>query len=185
MYQPLKIETMEVAGFMPSIRGMRKPKGTVVDSFVDYEDYTNPFILGDSDADLAGRLIRAGNDHAKAMRGIIVWVEMKFMVGWMIEFVTYRIGTEDLSTSSTMHNELKELSGYQLAEQKQKDLVNKVYERSEHFSYQALRGIYRARRRHRHPDWRIFCRWIEELPYFDKLIFPEFKPEEAVVLYER
>ncbi len=184
MYKPLEIETEEIGGFMPSMKAMRKPKGTKSDSFIDYEDHMAPFVLGDGDADLAGRLIRAGNDHAKAMRGIIVWVEMRFTVGWMIELVTYRIGTEDLSTSSSMHNELKNLRGYALAEQKQQDLVDKVYDRSEHFSYQALRSIYKARRNHRHPDWRIFCKWIEGLPHFDKLIYPEFDPDKAVVLYE-
>lgn len=184
MYKPLEIETAEIGGFMPSMKAMRKPKGTESDSFIDYEDHMAPFVLGDGDADLAGRLIRAGDDHAKAMRGIIVWAEMKFMIGWMLEMVTYNIGAVDLSTSSTMHNELKHLSGYHLAVAKQEGLKDKVYDRGEWFCYQTLRRMYRARKPHRHPDWRIFCKWVEGLPYFDKLIYPEFDPDKAVVLYE-
>ena len=48
-----------------------------------------------------------------------------------------------------------------------------VYTRSLHMSYQALRSIYRARWNRRHPDWRIFCKFIESLPFFAWLIMPE------------
>jgi hypothetical protein len=51
-------------------------------------------------------------------------------------------------------------------------------------SYQALRAIYIARREHRHPDWRIFCKFIEILPSFKKLIYPEFDPKKQVSLYK-
>jgi hypothetical protein len=41
-------------------------------------------------------------------------------------------------------------------------------------SYQALRRIYKQRRHHRHPDWQVFCKdFIEKLPDFDTLIYPE------------
>lgn len=78
--------------------------------------------------------------------------------------------------SSSMHGELKGLKGEALAEQKQADLPEKVYTRVLTISYQALRHIYKARRHHRHPDWQIFCgQFIENLPYFDSLIYPENK----------
>lgn len=179
-YKKLEVELAKVAGVLFSMKAMRKPKGSESDSCY----YHGRVGLGPDDQKLAGNLIRAGNDHAKAMRGIVAYVEVKMQTGFMIEFETYRIGAECLSTSSSMHGELKELSGVELASQKQKDLVDKVYNRSLMMSYQVLRSMYRARRRHRHPDWRIFCSWIETLPYFDKLIFPEFKEEERTVLYE-
>ena len=31
--------------------------------------------------------------------------------------------------------------------------------------YQSLRHIYHARKNHRLPEWKRFCRWIENLPY--------------------
>jgi len=105
--------------------------------------------------------------------GIVLWAEMWFQVGWMIEFETYRHGKETLSTSSTMHVDLRGLEGEALAEQKQRDLPTKVYHRISTFSYQVLRKIYIERRRHHHLDWQTFCDWIETLPDFDTLIMPE------------
>lgn len=39
-------------------------------------------------------------------------------------------------------------------------------------NYENLRGIYRARRAHKLDEWRVFCRWIESLPYAADLILP-------------
>jgi hypothetical protein len=36
-------------------------------------------------------------------------------------------------------------------------------------NYQQLRTIYRQRKDHRLPEWRVFCSWIEQLPYFKEL----------------
>ncbi len=169
MYKPLEIELLETAGLVSSMRAMRLPKNTKSDTI--HRSYLS--ILGKDDGYLAGKLIRAGDDHAKALRGIIVWVEMKMQVGFMIEFETYRHGIECLSTSSTMHTSLKSLSGAELVEQKQKGLEDLIYTRIVTISYQALRSMYFARRYHRHPDWRIFCKFIENLPYFTSLIKAE------------
>jgi len=160
MYRPLEIETLEIAGFGPTFEAMRLPiKGKAIHS----------------DKELAKKLIRRGDSHAKCIRGITVWAKMSFQVGWMIELDTYRIGREVLSTSSSMHNELKELSGVDLIEQKQNDLPDKVYTQICTFSYQTLRRIWKERRKHKHLDWQLFCDWIETLPEFDTLIIPEKK----------
>ncbi len=170
MYIPLQVKCTYIHGFKAAMTAMRLPKKSKSDSYIEVFGY---FVLGESDRKLAGNLIRAGNDHAKAMRGIVVWFTLKMQTGFMIEFETYRHGVECLSTSSSMHGELKELAGIELATQKQKDLVEKVYTRSVTISYQALRSMYKARKNHRHPDWRIFCKNIETLPYFNELIYPE------------
>jgi len=169
IYKPLEIDLLEVHGFIPSLRAMRKPKGTEIDSFYDGDTV----VIGGDDRKLAKRLVRAGTDHAKFSRGIIAYMELKLQVGWMVEFETYRAGVECLSTSSEMHGILKEMSGEELAELKQKRLPELVYTRSVMISYQALRSMYRARRLHRHPDWRIFCNFIETLPHFSTFIYPE------------
>ncbi len=165
MYKPLEIELRAVYGLDESLEAMRLPKHSVSDSL--------PGTLGPKDAQLAGALIRAGDDHAKAMRGIIAYFVIKLQVGFMIEFETYRDGVECLSTSSSMHGELRRLQGSELAERKQADLPDKVYIRSVMISYQTLRRMYKARRNHRHPDWRIWCAFLETMPYFDRLIMPE------------
>jgi len=160
-WKPIEIELSEVCGVNHSLRAIRLPKP-------QSREYTF-----EENLELASRLVKAGDDHAKAIRGIQVYLEIKLQVGFMIEFETYRHGVECLSTSSAMHGELKGLRGDELAEEKQKGLVDKVYTRSLTMSYQALRNIYKARRNHRHPDWDIFCHFIESLPHFDKLIYPE------------
>jgi len=157
MYIPLKVELLQLAGMGPSFEAMRLPLGSTSDGF-------------SKDIALASKLIKAGDDHAKAMRGIIAYVKIQMQVGFMIEFETYRAGVECLSTSSAMHMDLKNMSGPELAEKKQVDLPMKYYTRIATISYQALRNMYFARRNHRHPDWQIFCDWIEELPYAAELI---------------
>lgn len=162
VYKPLKIIKHETRGINWAMEAMRLPKGSTGDTIENF--------IGPKDKTLASNLIKSGDDHSKAMRGIIVWMKIELQVGFMIEFETYRHGVECLSTSSSMHGELKSLKGEDLVEQKQADLPEKVYTRILHMSYQALRHIYRARRYHRHPDWAIMCDWIEQLPYAPELI---------------
>jgi len=171
MYKPLTIIKYRVHGILWAMEAMRLPKGSEGDSW-------EPGYLGNpgaKDLKLASNLVKSGDDHAKAMRGIIVYCKYNLQVGFMIEHETYRHGVEILSTSSTMHGELKKLSGPELAKEKQKGLPEKVYTRIALFSYQALRNMYRARRNHRHPDWQIWCCFIESLPYFQELIYPKQK----------
>ena len=174
MYKPIEIEALELGGILPAMQAMRLPKRAESDSWDEVdESYTPKTFLGEEDARLSGKLIRAGDDHAKALRGIIVWLKVKMQVGFMVEFETYRHGVECLSTSSTMHTDLKAMAGVELAEMKQIGLKDLVYTRILTISYQALRSMYFARRYHRHPDWRLFCKFVEELPYFKELIQAE------------
>lgn len=170
LYKPLKVELLRVGGLWESMTAMRLPKGSRSDSFTNID--TLQTTVGPKDARLASSLIKSGDEHAKAMRGVVAWIRVEMGIGWMIHLDTYDIGVEVLSTSSTMHNELKGLRGAELAEEKQRGAGEKVYVRIFTASYQALRRIYFQRRNHRHPDWPIFCRFIETLPYFDVLIAP-------------
>lgn len=163
-YMPLEITGYEVVGIRWAMLAMRLPKKSAGDSPL----WENS--IGPRDLHLASNLVKAGPDHAKAVRGINVYAQLKLQVGWMIEFETYRHGVECLSTSSAMHGELSQLRGEELAEQKQADLPCKQYTRILTMSYQALRSMYHARRHHRHPDWQIFCDWVETLPYAAELI---------------
>jgi len=160
-YIPLTIETVHHAGVRQALKAMRNPRMS--------HEKSSP----EDDRKLAAKLIRAGDEHAKAIRGIVVWFEMEFQIGWMVEWDTYRIGVEVLSTSSTMYMDHAGLKGADLAAAKQANLSNVTYHQTAMASYQALRRIYKQRRNHRHPDWQIFCNWIETLPHFDKLIIPE------------
>ncbi len=167
MYIPLEIKVREFAGLYPSLEAMRLPKRSIGDTSWGSR------MIGPEDIKLAKKLILAGDDHGKFNRGIEVWLRMECQAGWLIQFLTYRWGVEPLSSSSTMHGNLRQLSVIELAEKKQFDLPDLTYTRIEKVSYQALRRMYRARRNHRHPDWGVFCNFIETLPHFDIFIMPE------------
>lgn len=158
-YKPLQITTLSVHGIEESLRAMRNPRMSHEKSSLE------------ADLALAGRLIRAGDEHAKCLRGCVVWAEAEFQIGWMVEWNTYRIGVEVLSTSSTMYMDHSGLKGAELAAAKQANLPNVVYHQNFTASYQALRRIWRQRKNHRHPDWRIMTTWIETMPYAEALIF--------------
>lgn len=160
MYKPLTIRTLEVAGAQHALGAMRNPHLS--------HDRATP----EGDLALAAKLIRAGDEHAKALRGIVVWFEVDMQVGFMLEFDTYRIGIDCLSTSSTMHLDLRASKGVELAKVKQANLPNVYYHRTMLASYQTLRRMYLQRRDHRHPDWQVFCDWVETLPHFEHLINP-------------
>jgi len=165
LYKPLHLDLLsdDILGCMfNALTAMRLPKCSY--------DATMKYSLAE-DLVLAAKLISAGEDHAKFQRGIRVQIYMKMQVGFMVEFDTYRIGIDTLSTSSTMHGDLSRLSGDTLAMHKQAGLSTQVYERIIDVSYQTLARIYKQRRNHRHPDWQVFCDFIEGLPYANELIF--------------
>ena len=84
-----------------AIRGARNPMNSWARSDSSYDENGN-YILGPNDLDLAGRLCRAGSDHRKFLRQILVSVDITAPLYWWKEFDTYKVGTVANSTS-TMH----------------------------------------------------------------------------------
>ncbi len=186
------IELLEVAGFMPAITGMRLPKKSKGDSHLSHGD----FILGKEDRKLATTLILAGDEHAKATRGIIAWFSINAPRYLWSELDTYTVGVSPVSSESTMHTlrmdmALTEISTLFCPETSKKiievfkeivdneDDINVIkanlpdgwlQKRTRAFSYQTLRRMYYQRRNHRLYWWKLLCREIENLPYFDPLI---------------
>lgn len=95
----MKIETKEVAGFIPALHGMRSPMNSwhLQDSKIDNKTIT----IGHNDLDLAKRLIKAGNEHCKFLRQIQVWADFEMPLYWWSEFDTYKFNTKN--SCSTMH----------------------------------------------------------------------------------
>lgn len=62
----------------------------------------NVAFIGPNDMDLAKRLIKAGTEHRKFLRQIMVTVDITAPIYWFKEFDTYKVGTTANSTS-TMH----------------------------------------------------------------------------------
>ena len=97
----LKIERDSVMNFENAMRGARNPLNSWarMDSYVD-ED--GNFVFGDNDIDLAKRLRKAGSDHRKFMRLILVSCDITAPIYWWKEYDTYKVATVANSTS-TMH----------------------------------------------------------------------------------
>lgn len=122
----IEFEHTEVVGWEAAIRGMRNPMNSwersdsqlckSVDGFEDCrvgvhgscprmdEGYFKEdiFCVGKNDFELMQRLARAGTDHRKFMRMIVVYVDVTAPLYWWKEFDTYKVGTV-ANSESTMH----------------------------------------------------------------------------------
>ncbi len=174
-YIPLRIELLEVVGVDHSLKAMRLPFQSKTEKNLKSYQFGTWKPSFQTDLKLASKLIQKGDNHAKAIRGIEAYLQVEMQAGFMMQLDQQIVGVQTLSTSSTMHNELRGLRGAELAEKKQALLKDHVYTRIFKISYQALRNVYLSREKHRHPDWSIFCEFVEELPYFKHLIYPEYE----------
>ncbi len=95
------IEKARVMNFEGALRGARNPMNSWARSDSKY-DGKGRYALGPNDLDLAKRLCKAGSDHRKFIRQIIVSVDITAPLYWWKEFDTYKVGTVANSTS-TMH----------------------------------------------------------------------------------
>ena len=114
------IEDEEIVGWESAIIGMRNPMnswdksdswygcGSEFDDHLESEDCDMDncknchFCIGKNDLDLMKRLAKAGTDHRKFMRMIVVYVDVTAPLYWWKEFDTYKVGTVR-NSCSTMH----------------------------------------------------------------------------------
>lgn len=149
-------------------------------------------VKGDArDIQLLHNLVKRGSSHAKSLRQVHAHHYVDAPRYFWQEFATYRVGVE-VCSQSTMHTILKrELCSHDFEggmDDATISILNRRRERGDWYSlkqmlpesfkqaryidasYQALRAIYLDRRKHRLPEWRLYCEWIEGLPYADALI---------------
>ena len=111
----IKITDTEVVGWEHAIRGMRNPLNSWDKSDSDWnfdciEDPDNfytyktkdEYEVGPNDLGLMKRLRKAGTDHRKFMRMIVVYCDILAPLYWWKEFDTYKVGTV-ANSCSTMH----------------------------------------------------------------------------------
>ena len=112
----IKIENVEVTGWEHAIRGMRNPMNSWdksdtkwvdyksnIDNFIDMDvDNMSIKVVGENDFDLMKKLTKAGTDHRKFMRMIVMYVDVTAPLYWWKEFDTYKVGTVR-NSCSTMH----------------------------------------------------------------------------------
>jgi len=165
----MKIVLREIAGLASALDAMRLPMKSHDKSDSEFMYSQGKFTgvaPGKADILLMSKLVKAGDEHGKALRGIIVWADITAPRYWWQEMDTYRMGTEGLSSESTMHSPgMRKLSGKALQEAKAAITEGTEQRRYRTFGYQCLRHIYHQRRNHRLPEWKQFCKWIEGLPY--------------------
>ena len=203
----MKIETIEIAGLAGALTALRLPFGKDVrsriehfcDTYLDITDMdvekaedtyevtmtghtrftSNTHIaIEPKDLSLMTTLVKRGDEHAKVVRGIIVWAKITAPVYWWAEEETYRAGHERLASESTMHIDCKGLSGKELQEAKAAIPMGKELTKVDMFSYQTLRRIVAQRHNHRLPEWHTFVDWIKTLPLAEELIFVGLETEE-------
>ena len=97
----LTTQRASVMNLENAIRGARNPMNSWAKSDSAYDEAGN-YILGENDLALAKKLCRAGSDHRKFVRQILVSVDITAPLYWWKEFDTYKVATVANSTS-TMH----------------------------------------------------------------------------------
>ena len=97
----ISIKNYSVMNFEGAIRGARNPLNSW-DRMDSFYNENGDYILGENDLSLAMRLCKAGSDHRKFIRQILVSVDITAPMYWWKEFDTYKVGTVANSTS-TMH----------------------------------------------------------------------------------
>lgn len=175
----MKIETLEIAGFVSAFKALRLSYGKEERSStqVDVREFGKAGLeqvwaidVDPRDLELLQKLVKAGDEHAKVLRGVVVWVRMTLPVYIWCELETYRAGHERLMSESTMHIDCRGLSGEELQMAKAEIPMGKELTKVDFFSYQALRRIWMQRKNHRLPAWKEICAWIEYLPMAEELI---------------
>lgn len=196
----MQIEVLEFAGIEPAIRAMRLPHKSGEKS--DSDDVSNPnsdkcYRIGPKDHELSMKLIKAGSDHRKHIRLIDAWFEIQAPLYWWKQLDTYRFGVDKVS-ESTMHTIMNQelsvddfecpifetmLSALNIAIQ-ENDFQFVAANLPEGYlqtrivkcSYEALRNMYQSRKNHKLKEWRMFCKFLEYLPY-SEFICEGFKNE--------
>lgn len=180
----MRITLLELGGYESAFKALRLP----------FDGESQGF---EKDLKLAQNLTKNGDSHAKFARLIDVWLEVEAPRYWWVEFDTYRMGVEKVS-SSTMHTLGKRpltSEDFSIAPpQEWLDLINRtaasdtplqvlksilpesfMQKRIVKVSYQALHSMYRDRKNHRLAEWGQFFRGLKSfnLPYASELVFEE------------
>lgn len=112
----IELKTIEIAGLLAASQAVRLPHNKparsegffdckVAEGEYDEVNFTSQCSVGiiRDDLRLMEVLKKRGDEHAKVLRGIIVWASVKAPRYIWQEFDTYRIGADKLSSESTMH----------------------------------------------------------------------------------
>lgn len=96
------------------VRGTRNPMNSwdKSDSIHAFDEgiMDEIFVIGNNDLDLMKKLAKAGTDHRKFMRMIVVYADITAPMYWWAEYDTYKVGTVRNSCSKMHKIHSKELT---------------------------------------------------------------------------
>ena len=187
-----KIENTKVYGIDESIVGSGYPMSTKILS--DEYEYTDKTEYKQKAIKRCNKLAAApiGSGHDQFLTSIIVQFDLTFPLKAWIELQRYHF-IDFCSSMSTMHR-ISKMELYKCCnnyvDKNILDILEKlVYNYNENptdenfykliynipsgfeytarlsTNYRQLKTIYSQRKNHKLPDWHIFCKWIEGLPY--------------------
>jgi ABC-type oligopeptide transport system ATPase subunit len=114
----MQIKTIEISGFISCFHTLRKPykkqcRSKIINHLPTNDSfgiYSNGFTinLDKNDLKLLQKLIKNGDEHAKAVRLINVTVEITATRSFWHEMVTYEVGVTKGCSESTIHTILSE-----------------------------------------------------------------------------
>lgn len=102
----IKIENMEIFGFVAALRGMRNPMNSwkLADTMTYYNHMTKRMetVIGPNDMKLCINLLKSGRSHRKFLRMIHIQGDLTAPLRWWKDYDTYKVSTVANSCSS-MH----------------------------------------------------------------------------------
>lgn len=176
------VTNVNIYGIGQSFKASKYPMST--DTMLCNEDYTKTIEkLAQSET---------GSGHDNFLNGIIVQFDLTFSLKAWTEMQRYHF-IDFVSSQSTMHRITKFDLEEQCNEYVSASVISAVRMLVDHYNsqptpenylrvlynipagfrltarmstnYRQLKTIYRQRKDHRLPEWREFCKWIEDLPY--------------------
>ena len=188
----MMINNVKIYGLRDSFKASKYPMSTDVSKCDD--------LITDNIISLARS--PKGSGHDNFLNGVIVQFDLTFSIKAWTEAERYHF-LDFVSSQSTMHRisqlDINEQCNSYVTEntkkelQRLKDIYNTdktpenylamLYNVPTGFrltarmttNYRQLKTIYSQRKNHRLPEWREFCKWIEDLPYSKELIVAEDK----------
>ena len=182
----MKIDNYYVYGLHTSVKASKYPMSVDVSECSD-EITSTTKNLGNA---------KTGSGHDQFLTGIIVQFDLTFSNKAWVEAERYHF-FDFVSSQSTMHRITKLDPRKQCNEYVDERLIDILEEKIAAYhemptptnylkvlynvpagyeltarmttNYRQLKTIYYQRRKHRLPEWREFCKWIETLPHFYEL----------------
>ena len=146
----LTVEHVEVMNIEAAVRGMRNPMNSWKKTDSGYgcghdendrvlewcKDCSSAiecdkrYSIGDNDLALMKRLVKAGTDHRKFLRQIVVSMDITAPLFWWKEFDTYKVGTvaNSCSTMHKIHAKPIEISDFSVETVEHVDFAKKAFE---------------------------------------------------------